>query len=464
MISSKYTSIDTNSIGSLFTKDVMFPIVMLSGILAINTWRYFPPYSEIAFYLVLIIASLRRINNIPYFAIIPIFIPLTFNIYRPYVLFFSILLIAAMFAGKAKQLKTIFATSVAWYATLYTSLYAMAGLWSLYPESSLTATFNNIQSLVFLLLLLLFMNNSDSIINIIKVIIFLSGIVFFLSLAHSLWRDQMWATELYNMMSISSDWSAVDKYSIMFGQINLGERIIIASFEPNYWGAQLQFPLWLAIGMAHAADKRKQKYFWLASAIFIFLGIIGTYSRSSFLTVLGVGVLYIILQGKKSIIPLIVIFIIGYSIIIYNENMITRFGGIQEDVSVRGGSGRIGLWMLAIKMWIESPIFGNGLFSYVSQFGAVHNTYIQLLVEVGLVGLTLYLIMLYIGIHSWNGLIVIGKRTANNKLISIGYGGLLGTVATYVNIASISAQDNKLIFLPLVIGFAFYSHIRYVNE
>ena len=72
---------------------------------------------------------------------------------------------------------------------------------------------------------------------------------------------------------------------------------------------------------------------------------------------------------------------------------------ILEIVSQRqrnffSGSGRLQIWAHAFESAMQQPLLGVGWFEYVSSVRFVHNTYLEIFVELGIVGLTLYLALL----------------------------------------------------------------------
>jgi hypothetical protein len=445
---------------AVLQKSVTIPLLLLWMILAINTWRSFYPFSEFAFFTILAATAFARPRNLPYLAILPLFTPFTFQLSRPYVIIFAIFAVVAVFSRRLHNLGRIVVVPLAKYAVLFTIYYAFACLWSPEFHAAITNAGANFQALAFLLILLLFLDSTAAVITAMRVIICFASLAFFISLANYLWRDHMWITEYVQLITSGFDWDPIEKYSVMFGKIILAGRIIFAGAEPNYWGAQLQFPLWLAIGMLHSSDNLKQKLFWLTASALILMSILGTYSRASFLTVITVGVIYAIRQRIRGLLPLIILVVVGFVMTLYYPEMVERYTGIQEDITTRGGSGRLELWGKALSMWVASPVWGQGLYSFVKQYGAVHNTYMELLAELGLIGLGLYLTVIHIGVHSWYRITVIARRIGDRKLACLAEGGFLGSIATYININSITAQDVKFVWLPAILGFAFYDHMR----
>ena len=92
------------------------------------------------------------------------------------------------------------------------------------------------------------------------------------------------------------------------------------------------------------------------------------------------------------------------------SDLFERFTSIEEDSHLQS---RFTFWMLALRMFIQSPIIGNGWFAFRYQYRLnlydtsiraaryelldCHNVYIQLLAETGIIGLLFYLgIVIYI--------------------------------------------------------------------
>lgn len=439
----------------------VLPVAILWVMLAVNNWRHFYPYSEALFFLTLAATALFQPRSAPIIAIMPFFAPLTFILPHPYFICFGVLVVTGFLRGCFISPDRLVTASLVWSAMLFL-LYCAISILLRGDVVGVTGYLADVmEGVVFLLLVLALLNHPGAVVTIIKAIAALAALAFFISLVSSLWRDQMWATQYYTegANGLGAGWTA--KYSVMYGNKVLGERIIPAGFEPNYWGACLQFPLWLAVGLAGASRRPTQRLLWMGASVLIILGILGTFSRSSFLTVLGVGMLFGARRRMRGVMLLGLLGASGLALVWLNPLMADRLWGIEESISYGGGSGRIGLWAGAIELWFESPTWGQGLGSFVQVFGlAVHNTYLQLLTELGLIGLGIYLTPIYIGLRSWWRLAGLAKICSDEQLGWLAEGGFLGAIATYLNIASITCYDVKFVWLPAAVGFALYMHLR----
>ena len=175
------------------------------------------------------------------------------------------------------------------------------------------------------------------------------------------------------------------------------------TLDPNYIG----LPLVVAFSMLIFDFLNKKKSLLVISELFIIaLAILLTASRGNFVSLLVciIGNIVFFLKNRdigltrKAIILAISVLglILFYRLASNNFNLfferMTTFtsGG---DIS----NGRFELWNQAIQLWSEYPIWGNGFESLGRRGGlGVHNTYIQLLCDSGLIGFSLFISFLYL--------------------------------------------------------------------
>lgn len=175
------------------------------------------------------------------------------------------------------------------------------------------------------------------------------------------------------------------------------------TLDPNYIG----LPLVVAFSLLLYDFLNKKKSLLIISGLFILaLAILLTASRGNFvslsLCIIGNIIFFLKNRGvgllkKVSILMISVAgLIIFYNFASNNFNLflerMTTFTS-EGDIS----NGRYELWNHAIKLWTEYPIFGNGFESLGRRMNmGVHNTYIQLLCDSGLIGFALFILFLYL--------------------------------------------------------------------
>jgi hypothetical protein len=256
-------------------------------------------------------------------------------------------------------------------------------------------------------------------------------------------------TALYKMMEevfMHGEFDVEHRTHINIGG-SIARRFLLPGEEPNYVSASLVFPFALALAF-FSVGRGYQKLFWLMIGCLVAAGVIGTYSRSGFLAIVLIVFLYLIRGNPlKAIIPA---FILG-ALLLLAVNQIPqlhdRIFGIDKAIKT-GATGRFTLWNWAMEMWLQSPVYGNGMSAfYAKHHGAVHNTYLQILAETGVIGLGLFLWVIVaawlIGIR-FRKLSQLRGHAAGASFSQILTAGLLSFCAI---IATITFQDVKLFWL-----------------
>lgn len=155
------------------------------------------------------------------------------------------------------------------------------------------------------------------------------------------------------------------------------------------------------------------------------------------------------LRVGKIIFFAIIIFILLF--IVYSQNEVladisNRMSSISED----GGSGRFNMWNILWKNYINSDaygiIFGLGYFSVSEIISiAAHNDILQILLNSGLVGVTLYVLIYY-------RIFITGLRCIklNNRRLGS------GIILTLICLILLSNTNCFIIFPPFISPFMFF--------
>jgi O-antigen ligase len=176
-------------------------------------------------------------------------------------------------------------------------------------------------------------------------------------------------------------------------------------------------------------QKKIQKAFWLVVALFLIIPIFLSGSRGGFLFLIIV-LAYLLYRFKKAT-PLIISLL--FLIVLINSDLLGRsyieqMLNIPKDILTQSDTigTRIGLWRYGITLWKEKPILGIGTGTFIlrsinSPFLrsgvnlVAHSSYITHLVENGVIGLLLFLILNLIAIINYENVIKMTKKT-NFKL------------------------------------------------
>ncbi|WP_141400324.1 O-antigen ligase family protein [Ureibacillus acetophenoni] len=133
-----------------------------------------------------------------------------------------------------------------------------------------------------------------------------------------------------------------------------------------------------------------------------------TFSRGGLVSLLLVSVLYLVLSSSAKrikwiglFLPVIgVIYAVSYfTPININRIIINRINDFTNDQ----GSGRFELWEQALDYFMSKPLLGIGAFNFSDYYAFhhhktlyVHNTYLEILAESGILGFTLFLLFLIV--------------------------------------------------------------------
>ena len=179
-------------------------------------------------------------------------------------------------------------------------------------------------------------------------------------------------------------------------------RQSFGSLDPNDIAAVMAttvpLALWLAIG------NLRRRLLWTASALIMVIAVIPTASRGGLLG-LAVGAIVLVLVGAKGWKR---VFLVGtlaagaFAFITLAGSQMDRMGDFGGgDYNYTASEGRIAIWKRGIVWTLKRP-WGYGLDNFPIYFGwlngpdrAAHNSLIQYSVELGVLGITAYLMICY---------------------------------------------------------------------
>jgi O-antigen ligase len=195
-----------------------------------------------------------------------------------------------------------------------------------------------------------------------------------------------------------------------FGGDTATTRFSGGGSDPNYLAAMLVPAIALAAGLAVRASALARLAL-LGATMVMAIGLAATQSRGGLLA-LAVTFLaaLVLLRGRRLAVMAVVLAVIGGSAIFFVQNPAAwqRIHAVQDRGS---GSGRTDIWQVALRVAEANPVAGVGLGQFpnvspqyvlrpgslrstsliVEQGIVVHNVYLQLWAETGLIGLLLFL-------------------------------------------------------------------------
>lgn len=176
--------------------------------------------------------------------------------------------------------------------------------------------------------------------------------------------------------------------------------------EPNQTAAVISLFIPVTVGVAIGAVGLERLFYWSGVA-FQFMALIATSSRGGILgTALGLGVLIWLLRKDIKFSQYVVICLFALTFLViawvsmpeaYRSLIIDRWSFVgQTHINVsQASAGRTYIWSLGIKAWLRSPLFGHGWRSFNLLVGhSSHNSFLEVLVNFGVIGLAIYLALL----------------------------------------------------------------------
>lgn len=192
--------------------------------------------------------------------------------------------------------------------------------------------------------------------------------------------------------------NGIEKYGVLIDR-NVPRLISTASNDPNI--TVFYITIFFIFYLVNYKTRKGKLGLILSSMV-----IILTFSRGAYVSiVLSLLVVIFNLSGKsffykiKTIFkPIIILMIMMYLInVFFNFNILEMINKRFYAIEIDEGSGRTVLWTNALKTFAEHPVFGIGINSSLeynkTHYGTknyVHNTYLEVLSETGIIGILVY--------------------------------------------------------------------------
>lgn len=188
-------------------------------------------------------------------------------------------------------------------------------------------------------------------------------------------------------------------------------KVLDSYFDPNNLAANILTGLFFCFGGVWKKYKTTPIANIIYAAFFIVqvVAIVLTGSRGGMLSFLVGVIVYCLVKSKKNkryIIGLVLGIFVGFIIAkqFMPEGLFNRIFAIENYTT---GTGRTTIWSNALNKLLSSPLFGFGIASYHSFFEecfggatAMHNSFLAVLFEVGVVGFTCFMLPILLGIYN----------------------------------------------------------------
>lgn len=179
--------------------------------------------------------------------------------------------------------------------------------------------------------------------------------------------------------------------------------------DPNYLAAAIVPAMMLAVGLAARRGRPFERFALMVATIILAIGLAATESRGGFLAMIVVSLAALLTwRGRRMT---ILGFMLVFALAVSTWFLASPSAWERVTSASDGGSGRADIWQVATRVGDAHPLFGVGLGQfpvvspdYLARPGAltradlivgkrivVHNAYLQLWVETGIVGLALFI-------------------------------------------------------------------------
>lgn len=238
-----------------------------------------------------------------------------------------------------------------------------------------------------------------------------------------------------------------------FGNVIASRLSLDDDSDPNYFAMSLIVPFFIAYNLIY-----KKGWYKLLSMITV--GVIGyavllLASRGGILAIF-CGVVISLFINKKYKVLLFFVVTVAYILSMVAQEL-ERFS--FDHIMERGGAGRTNIWMVAVEMIKDNFINGVGLNNFTKRYNeyaamsssgfsegtyrAVHNGYLEIFCELGIVGLIAYFNIFFCAIKKYT------------RIIIYNYSGLLcGLIGTMIagGFLSVVASRSVWFILAILIG------------
>jgi O-antigen ligase len=176
---------------------------------------------------------------------------------------------------------------------------------------------------------------------------------------------------------------------------------------PNEWGAFHSSYLFIALCLLLLDKSILRKMLYCLAILFSLYSVLFSYSRGAYSAVI-IGLVFISLTKKRVLLmPLILFLIFWQSLLppaVVERISLTKTEEGEYDSS---SQKRIGLWETGIAIFSKNPLIGEGFntmpfvgLGSTGEFADPHNIYVKTLAEQGIIGLLVFLSLLFLSLKS----------------------------------------------------------------
>jgi O-antigen ligase len=245
--------------------------------------------------------------------------------------------------------------------------------------------------------------------------------------------------------------------------------------DPNAQAAGYVAAMFLIVGLMASYRQRAQRIALGAAFLLISVGFVGTQSRGGLIAfaIATLATFFLAPRQRRLVAGLLVaIFVLAIVLAAIRPSMLQRLTDLGG-----GTSGRSDLWIVAWRVFISHPLVGVGAANFTSveahytlapgmlthiqyiveQPHLVHNSYLQLLAETGIVGLLVYALAVGACLRAGLAAVRLFDQTARPALADLARTVIIGTIAMLAANFFISNGDDLRLWVLLGLCPAMYT-------
>ncbi len=375
---------------------------------------------------------------------------LSFNVNKVFIILFGVSLLGSIVGSHFEYRLRGFSLKLNIIALFFLSSMLLGNMLNPY-SSSLALIGNYVEVFVLMLVVMQLKIDAQDLIRVFNRISILVSSLCLLMVVHVLFRQEMYLTRIYASTFPSINMPIETRYSLMYGSTWLADRLLFPGEDPNYWAAFLFLPMSVSLSAALHSLGKGMKLLHVTAFICSVVMLFGTYSRSSYISLVLFGFFYL-LSYRRGTLKFAILASFGLTIALrFLPLFWLRLLSIGSNLQVHGGSGRFNLWEMSIKEFIANPIFGNGMGSFVHKYGvAVHNTFLQLLSDGGIFALICFLLLLVFPVLTFRRNVYTAGDFKLKKVFSL---LLISYVVLLFHATTISIHKPMVMFQPIILMY-----------
>ena len=216
----------------------------------------------------------------------------------------------------------------------------------------------------------------------------------------------------------------------MFDEIKM--RVYSTFDNPNVLGQYLVLSIPVVFALCVSAKKAAPRLIFFAIAAVMGVCLIFTWSRAAWVgIVLAIGFFVVMKDRRWSTLCIVALLILPFVIPESIFSRITSIGDMKDSSTAYRVSVWIASFRIAKDYWLGGIGLGSGAFERIYQNYALngagfalhsHNFYIQLVVEMGILGLVLFVAIIFM---SYKQIVSIRDKNSVNKNVALAIGGAL---------------------------------------